>query len=232
MGKYFDILLNSYSGYIIYLKNEVLYWNWDNYFYGLIAISLIVWLLEIAFPWRKVQAILRKDFWLDLFYLFFNFFLLNLILVIALSNVMEQFINDILHLFGVELISIQLFSISKLPQALALFVFFIISDFIQWNIHRLLHAIPFLWNIHKTHHSVKEMGFAAHFRYSWMEPIVYKSIWYVTTILIKSVNLKEVFILHLITIAISHLNHANLGWDYGKKMPNEYGVNFGISLSI
>jgi sterol desaturase/sphingolipid hydroxylase (fatty acid hydroxylase superfamily) len=161
MEKYIDILLNSYIGYFNYLKNEILYLNWDNYFYGLIAISLAIWLLEIVFPWRKEQAILRKDFWLDLFYLFFNFFLLNLILLIALSNVMEQFINDILHLFGFELMSIQLFSISKLPQPLALFSFFLISDFIQWNIHRLLHTIPFLWKIHKTHHSIKEMGFAA-----------------------------------------------------------------------
>jgi sterol desaturase/sphingolipid hydroxylase (fatty acid hydroxylase superfamily) len=79
---------------------------------------------------------------------------------------MEQFINDTLHIFGFELMSIQLFSISELPQALALFSFFLISDFIQWNVHRLLHTIPFLWKIHKTHHSVKEMGFAAHFRYT------------------------------------------------------------------
>jgi sterol desaturase/sphingolipid hydroxylase (fatty acid hydroxylase superfamily) len=72
---------------------------------------------------------------------------------------MEQFINDTLHIFGFELMSIQLFSIS-LPQA-PLFSFFLISDFIQWNVHRLLHTIPFLWKIHKTHHSVKEMGFGA-----------------------------------------------------------------------
>ena len=249
MEKYIDILLNSYIGYFNYLKNEILYLNWDNYFYGLIAISLAIWLLEIVFPWRKEQAILRKDFWLDLFYLFFNFFLLNLILLIALSNVMEQFINDILHLFGFELMSIQLFSISKLPQPLALFSFFLISDFIQWKIHRLLHTIPFLWKIHKTHHSVKEMGFAAHFRYNWMEPLVYKSVLYIPIILIGGVNLQDVFIVHFISIAIGHLNHANLGWDYGflkyifnnpkmhiwhhsKKMPNKYGVNFGISLSV
>jgi sterol desaturase/sphingolipid hydroxylase (fatty acid hydroxylase superfamily) len=249
MEKYIDILLNSYSGYFNYLKNEILYWNWDNYFYGLIAISLIVWLLEIMFPWRKEQAILRKDFWLDLFYLFFNFFLLNLVLLIALSNVMEQFINDILQLFGLELISIQLFSISELSKPLALFLFFIISDFIQWNIHRLLHTIPFLWKIHKTHHSVKEMGFAAHFRYNWMEPLVYKSILYIPIILIGGVNLADVFIVHFISIAIGHLNHANIGWDYGflkyifnnpkmhiwhhsKKISNKYGVNFGISLSV
>lgn len=249
MKKYFDILLNSYNGYFNYLTTEILFWKWDNYFYGLIAISVIVWLLEIIFPWRKQQAIFRKDFWLDLFYLFFNFFLLNLIILIALSNIAEQFINDALHVFGLELASIQLFSISSLSQPLALLIFFIITDFLQWNVHRLLHTVPFLWKIHKTHHSVKEMGFAAHFRYNWMEPIIYKSFLYIPIILIGGVKIADVFIVHFISIAIGHLNHANLGWDYGflkyifnnpkmhiwhhsKKMPNKYGVNFGISLSI
>jgi hypothetical protein len=36
MEKYIEILLNSYSGYFNYLKNEILYLNWDNYFYGLL----------------------------------------------------------------------------------------------------------------------------------------------------------------------------------------------------
>ena len=246
---YIDLLLNSYSGYFNYLKNEILYWKWDNYFYGLIAISLMVWLLEMLFPWRKQQAIFRKDFWLDLFYLFFNFFLLNLILLIALSSVTEQLLNDFVGIFGFELASIQLFSISELPKPVALLLFFLISDFLQWNVHRLLHTIPFLWKIHKTHHSVKEMAFAAHFRYNWMEPIVYKSLLYLPIILIGGVDLADVFIVHFISIAIGHLNHANIGWDYGylkyilnnpkmhiwhhsKKMPNKYGVNFGISLSL
>jgi hypothetical protein len=107
MDNYFETVRNSYSGYFNYLISEILYWKWDNYFNGLIAISLCIWLLEIVFPWRKQQAVFRKDFWLDLFYLFFNFFLLNLILLIALSNVVEQFLNDILNLFGLELMSIQ-----------------------------------------------------------------------------------------------------------------------------
>jgi sterol desaturase/sphingolipid hydroxylase (fatty acid hydroxylase superfamily) len=249
MEKYIGIFLESYSGYFNYLKSEILYWKWDNYFYGLLSISLIVWLLEIAFPWRKDQRIFRKDFWLDLFYLFFNFFLLNLILLIALSNITATLINDFLLLFGLELQPIQLFSIEKLSRPTALFLFFIISDFIQWNVHRMLHTFPFLWKIHKTHHSVKEMGFAAHFRYNWMEPIVYKSILYIPIILIGGFNLQDVFIVHFITIAIGHLNHANIGWDYGifkyvfnnpkmhiwhhsKVIPNRNGVNFGISLSL
>ena len=249
MQKYFKIISDSYGGYFNYLKDEILYWNWDNYFYGLIIISLVVWLLELIFPWRKNQKIFRKDFWLDLFYLIFNFFILNLIVLIALSNVTAQIFNDFLSIFGLQLASIQLFSLSDFSKPLALLIFFVVADFIQWNTHRLLHSIPFLWKIHKTHHSVKEMGFAAHFRYNWMEPIVYKSILYLPLMLIGGFSLEDVFIVHFFSIAIGHLNHANIGWDYGflkyifnnpkmhiwhhsKKMPSKYGANFGISLSL
>ena len=73
MEKYIDLIKNSYSGYWNYLKYELIDLNhWDNFFYGLILISVLVWILEIAFPWRKEQALFRKDFWLDTFYMFFN----------------------------------------------------------------------------------------------------------------------------------------------------------------
>ena len=77
--------------YLIGFKDAVLGtidWTWKsilfevpwytNYFWGLIAISLLVWVLEIVFPWRKTQSIFRKDFWLDGFYMFFNFFLFSI----------------------------------------------------------------------------------------------------------------------------------------------------------
>lgn len=249
MNDYKEIIANSYTGYFDYLIKEIMQPNWSNYFYGLLIISLVVFALELLFPWRKNQLILRKDFWLDLFYMFFNFFFLNLIILIALSNVAEKVFNDFLGIFNLQLASIQLFSIEKLPLGMALFLFFIIAVFVQWNIHRLLHSIPFLWKIHKTHHSVKEMGFAAHFRYNWMEPIIYKSLLYIPIALIGGFSLEQVFIVHFISIAIGHLNHANLGWDYGylkyilnnpkmhiwhhsKEIPNKNGVNFGISLSV
>ena len=47
----------------------------ENYFWGLVAISIVVWSLEILFPWRKSQSVIRRDFWLDGFYMFFNFFI-------------------------------------------------------------------------------------------------------------------------------------------------------------
>ncbi|MFK7782819.1 sterol desaturase family protein [Psychroserpens sp.] len=252
MEKYLDIIKNSYSGYWNYLKQELLFQNnWNNYFYGLIAISLLVWILEIAFPWRKNQALFRKDFWLDTFYMFFNFFLLNLIVLIALSNTAAEFLNDILGFIGLSLSNLQLFNADDLPKWLGLLIFFIVSDFVQWNTHRLLHRLPWLWNFHKVHHSVKQMGFAAHLRYHWVEPVVYKSLLYVPLALIANYNAQDVAIVYFFAIAIGHLNHANLGWDYGflkyvfnnpkmhiwhhaKELPNHvrFGVNYGLTLSI
>jgi sterol desaturase/sphingolipid hydroxylase (fatty acid hydroxylase superfamily) len=217
----------------------------------LIAISLLVWLLEIAFPWRKNQSIFRKDFWLDAFYMFFNFFLLNLIVLIALSNTAATFFNDVLGKIGLSVSSFQLFDVDDLPKGLGLMIFFIVSDFVQWNTHRLLHHVPLFWNFHKVHHSVKQMGFAAHLRYHWMEPVIYKSLLYIPLAIIGNYNAKDVAIVYFFTLAIGHLNHANLGWDYGilkyvfnnpkmhiwhhaKDLPEnaKYGVNFGLTLSI
>ena len=252
MEKYLDLIGKSYSDYWNYLKQELIAINhWDNYFYGLIILSLLVWILEILFPWRKDQPIFRKDFWLDTFYMFFNFFLLNLIVLIALSNTAAEVFNDILGLVGLSISKLQLFDVDDLPRWLGLFIFFIISDFVQWNTHRLLHASPFLWNFHKVHHSVKQMGFAAHLRYHWMEPVVYKSLLYIPIAIIGGFDAQDVAFVHFFAIAIGHLNHANLGWNYGwfkylinnpkmhiwhhaKELPDnvKYGVNFGLTLSL
>lgn len=249
MNSYKEIVFNSYTSYFNYLKNEVTSLHIENYFYGLIVISFGVFILEIVFPWRKNQPLFRKDFWLDMFYMFFNFFLLNLIVLIALSNVTEQVFKDFLSNFNVQLTSIQLVDLSQFPKAVSLLVFFLVSDFIQWITHRMLHRVSFLWNFHKVHHSVKQMGFAAHLRYHWMEPVIYKSMLYIPLAIIGGFNIEDVFIVHFFAITIGHLNHANLGWDYGylkyifnnpkmhiwhhaKEMPTQYGINFALTLSV
>ena len=248
MNKYLDLFLSSYSNYWNYLVNEITNPHWQNYFYWVLALSVGVWLLEVVLPWRKQQAIFRKDFWKDLFFLYFNFFLFSLIIHAGLSNVAVELFEDALSTIGVNnLVAIEVASWPAWSQLLSLFI---LSDFIQWNIHRLLHHTPWLWQFHKHHHSVKEMGFAAHFRYHWMENIIYKSIKYIPLSMI-GFGIDDFFIVHLITILIGHINHANLGWDYGplkyllnnpkmhiwhhaKDMPDHLpkGINFGISLSL
>lgn len=244
---YWQIIQGSYTGYWNYLKAEILYPGWHNYFWWLVGLSLFVWLLEIILPWRKNQSIIRKDFWLDGFYMFFNFFLFSLIAYNAISNVAVQAFNDFLALFGIKnLVAIEINTWPKWAQLLTMFV---IADFIQWNVHRLLHRVPWLWEFHKVHHSVKEMGFAAHLRFHWMETIVYKSAQYIPLAMI-GFGLSDFFLVHIFATAIGHFNHSNLKitygpfqyllntptmhiWHHAKQLPEgKYGVNYGLSLSI
>ena len=113
MNKYIDIIQNSFSGYYNYLVREILNQHWGNYFYWLIAISLVFWSLEIITPWRRNQSKIRKDFWLDVFYMFFNFFLFSLIIYNAVSNVAVEFFNDGLKTIGID--NLSFFRIESFP---------------------------------------------------------------------------------------------------------------------
>lgn len=247
MEKYLDAFINAFTGTIDWTWKSILFevpW-YNNYFWGLIVISLFVWLIEIAFPWRKEQSIFRKDFWLDGFYMFFNFF----VFVIAISGfytIIELGFGEI----GVTMKSLAIIDMSSWPLWLQLVVFFIVSDFVQWFTHIMLHKFPVLWQYHKVHHSVKEMGFAAHLRYHWMENILYKPLKVFAVMILGGFEPEQAFIVHFLAIAIGHFNHANIKITWGPLkyifnnpvmhlyhhsyiLPEgKYGVNFGISLSL
>jgi sterol desaturase/sphingolipid hydroxylase (fatty acid hydroxylase superfamily) len=251
MIEVWNLFKYSFLGYGHYLVEEIVNPSWDNYFYALFFISLLVWGLEVFFPWRKNQKIIRKDFWLDTFYMFFNFFIFNMIAYIALSSAAENLFLYVLSFFSVELTSLQIFDVNSFPFVIRLLLFFVITDFVQWRIHRLLHSNKWLWNFHKVHHSVKEMGFAAHLRYHWMETVVYRTLLYIPLAFIGGYQVDDVIFVHLFALTIGHLNHANVRlsygplkyvfnnpemhiWHHSKQLPvgNKHGVNFGISLSL
>lgn len=248
MTDYWQLFSSSAAGYAQYLWDAVLQPHWNNYFYWLLAISVLVYALELLFPWRKNQKAIREDFWLDAFYMFFNFFLFGLVGYAALSTVVSQAFNDLLaNVFGIKnLVAIQ---VGSLPYWVQLLILFLVRDFVQWNIHRLLHWSPWLWQFHKVHHSVREMGFAAHLRYHFVETFVYRTIEYLPLAMI-GFGIQDFILVHLFTIVIGHLNHANFNlplgplkyvlnspqmhiWHHARDLPSGgTGINFGITLSV
>lgn len=249
MENYITAFSEAFTGTLSWTWDSILFnvpW-YTNYFWGLIVISLLVWGLEILFPWRKNQSIIRKDFWLDGFYMFFNFFIFAII-ISGFYNVLGVFFSEV----GITHRSLVIIDILHWEPWQQLLTFFIILDFVQWLTHVLLHKFEFLWRFHKVHHSVKEMGFAAHLRYHWMENILYKPLKTLGVMLIGGFEPEQAFLVHFIAITIGHLNHANIkntwGWPLNyifnnsvmhlyhhiKALPEgkPQGINFGISLSI
>ncbi|MGB5810261.1 MAG: sterol desaturase family protein [Polyangiales bacterium] len=243
---YATLFTRSFGDYARYLWNDITHPSLHSYFYGLIVLSLIVYALELLFPWRKDQPRIRKDFWLDGFYMFFNLFLFWLIGYNALSNVVVDWLAGARHAIGLG--DVPWIDVSLLPLAAQLVLMFILRDFIQYWTHRLLHRVPRLWAFHKVHHSVEQMGFAAHLRYHWMETVVYRTVQYVPLAMI-GFGIQEFFLIDMIALSIGHLNHANFRvpigplryvvnsaqmhiWHHAKHMPAKYGANYGLSLSV
>jgi len=248
---YLDLIVQSYKDFANYTWNEITFqvspW-YVNYFYWLIVLSLFVWALEVFFPWRKNQSVFRKDFWLDTFYMFFNFYLFKLIIFIAFSSVTEKLFLDVL---GGEVKDFAIINMGQYALWIQLLVFFVFTDFIQWFTHVQLHKYEFLWRFHKVHHSVEEMGFAAHLRYHWMENVFYTPMKYIAVMIIGGFTPESAYLVFYLSIAIGHLNHANVKltygplkyifnnpvmhlWHHSYHLPEDRkrGVNFGISLSI
>lgn len=247
MNTYLDAFINTVTGMANYQWRQVIFdvpWN-ENWFWGLTFISIIVWLLELAFPWRKSQKAFRKDFWLDWIYMYFNFFIFQIGLYGIYTLIESGFAN-----FGITSSSFALFEKDSLPTWLFILLFFILNDFVQWFTHVLLHKYEFLWRFHKVHHSVKEMGFAAHLRYHWMENILYKPLKTLAVMILVGAEPEQAFFIHFFTVIIGHLNHSNIKITYGvfKYILNNpvmhlyhhayvlpegrNGMNYGISLSL
>jgi sterol desaturase/sphingolipid hydroxylase (fatty acid hydroxylase superfamily) len=254
----FDIIVNGFSGMANWVWNLITFQEiwYKNYFYGLILISAGVWGLETIFPWRKNQKSIRRNFWLDGFYMFFNFFVFSILiqgfynLIASISTIGIDYPETSWD-FVPGKITISFIDINTWPIWLGLLFFFILNDFVQWLTHVLLHRFEFLWQFHKVHHSVKEMGFAAHLRYHWMENLFYKPLKTLFVMLLIGAEPADAFIVHFIALTIGHLNHANVRitwgpfkylfnnsvmhlWHHVKSLPAErkHGVNFGISLSL
>ncbi|ASV31725.1 sterol desaturase [Maribacter cobaltidurans] len=246
--EYLNAFINAVNGTFNWTWKSIIFdvpW-YTNYFWGLILISLVVWGLEVLFPWRKDQKVFRKDFWLDAFYMFFNFFLFAIV-ISGVYRMLQLLFGDM----GITAKSLAIIDFTFWPSWSQLLIFFLILDFVQWFTHILLHRYEILWNFHKVHHSVKEMGFAAHLRYHWMENILYKPLKTFGVMILGGFEPEQAYIVHFLAIAIGHFNHSNIKITWGPlryvlnnpvmhlyhhayDLPKgkRYGVNFGISLSL
>ena len=243
-----DIMINTAMGTSQWIWRNITFevpWS-QNYFWGLTFISFAVWGVELVFPWRKEQKALRHDFWLDAFYMYFNFFIFSIIISGIYAALNTYFVN-----VGITIQSFSVINLTQWHPVVQLLIFFVVLDFLQWITHRALHRVPLFWRFHQVHHAIKEMGFSGHLRYHWMENILYKPLKTLGVMVLGGFEPEQAFIVHFFTIIIGHINHSNIKLDYGPlryvlnnpimhlyhhayELPkaHKYGMNFGLTLSL
>ena len=251
----FEILTQAFS------KNFFAYWdyivkyaqtpNWSNHFYWIIFWFIFCFSLETILPKQQdYPTVKRKNFWLDLFYIFFNDFLVAALGFYAATVVVEMIFKYVLFSVGVDP-GFQLMNILEYPLVLQIVVVFLIQDFLEFFAHFLLHRFDFLWQIHKIHHAQEQLGAASTRHFHWLEYIVFKPLVYLPFNLI-GFNVQQYFFL-VLTLGIfsSFFTHSNIKlnlgflnyilnnpethyWHHAKNYPekNRYGVNFASVLNI
>ena len=177
----------------------------------LVLVSAVVAVLERLAPARPTQRTLRRSLPWDLVYLVFNGHFPGVLLALAFAHTAGPILDQ---MGASELLNRSW--VSGWPLALQAAVAILILDFIQWNVHRLLHAVPAFWRFHQVHHSVVngEMDWIVSFRFHWMEAVIYKVVQYVPLALLGFSG--DALMIHAVLgTLVGHLNHANLDWGHG-----------------
>ena len=216
---------------------QLQYWHW------LIAISLFFVVAERARPARREQPWLRPQLGNDLFYLALHGHLYFLLFGGVVGWVAGGARSGLAFA-------------SLLPErgwlderhfALQFGVYLLVSDFLQWNVHRLLHRVPWLWQFHKVHHSIRDMDWAGNFRFHWVEVVVYRSLLYLPLLWLGG-SPEPLFVVAVFATFWGHFNHSNLDfglgalgrvfntprmhlWHHDRSDEGGVAKNFGIVLS-
>lgn len=217
----------------------MIYWKW------LLGVSLFFVVVERLLPAREKQPALRPQLLNDVFYLAFNGHFYAVLVggatgAVALS--VREWLAPLLP-FATESSAL-----ARLPWAAQFVIYLLLSDFLQWCVHNLLHRVPFLWQFHKVHHSVRQMDWAASFRFHWMELVVYRSLLYVPLALLGGSG-TALFAVAVFATFWGHFNHANLNvgigplgyvfnsprmhmWHHDASSEGGVAKNYGIVLSV
>ncbi len=216
------------------------------YYFWLLLVSAVMFTLERLFPWRREQEILRPGFVQDLFWMVFNIQYVSWMLAVLAVHVITWFDAAVFSLGIPALESLQM--IANWPAWAQFAVVFVVKDFLEWNVHHLLHRVPLLWRLHQLHHSTEELDWVAAFRGHWGEIIIYKVVIYLPLVVL-GVDGSVIFAIIAVSLVIQELSHANLRWDLGPlryiisspryhawhhdvALHGKAGQNYGVNLVI
>jgi sterol desaturase/sphingolipid hydroxylase (fatty acid hydroxylase superfamily) len=202
--------------------------------------------LERLFPWRKEQKFFRKQIGQDIFWLIFNGHIAGVLLAYLTFWIVHQ-MNFLLFSWNFPAPD-QLNLLKAAPEWVQFTAYFVLSDFVEWIIHNLLHRVPGMWEFHKLHHSILELDWIGNFRFHWMEIIIYRAMKYFPLVVL-GVEGNIVLLIAIVATLIGHLNHSNLKMDYGifryilnsprfhiwhhdNILQGQHGQNFAIVFSL
>ena len=164
--------------------------------------------LERAFPHRREQRLFRVEWREDLFYFLISSMLVQVIsfLTFAPSNVILSQTGGFADFRAI---------VGGQPLILQVIEIMILTDLIQYWLHRAFHRVPFLWSFHAVHHSTKAMDWLAGSRMHFAEIAIVRGLTAVPMLTLGFLPTALQIYVGIVYVYAS-LIHANVKGDFGR----------------
>jgi sterol desaturase/sphingolipid hydroxylase (fatty acid hydroxylase superfamily) len=183
-----------------------IYFGLDFFILNVVFGGILFIPLERLFPKRADQHIFRNEWREDLFYYFLSSMFVQIFAFTTFAP--SNFILDTIKIDGLRQ------WIAALPLLVQILAIMVLTDFVQYWLHRAFHRVPFLWGFHAVHHSAQQMDWIAGARMHFFEIIILRAAT-ATPAFTLGFSQEALQIYLLIVYVFSTFVHANLNWKLG-----------------
>jgi sterol desaturase/sphingolipid hydroxylase (fatty acid hydroxylase superfamily) len=176
----------------------------DWFVLNMIFTGLLFIPLERLFPRHAGQALFRAEWREDLFYYLVSSLLVQIITFLTFS----PWRAIVAHTQWAGLRA----WVAGQPVWLQLIEVMLLTDLVQYWLHRAFHRIPLLWKFHAVHHSAQTMDWMASARMHFLEVLLLRGC---TAIPMYSLGYSPTVLnIYLLLVYLqSSFVHANVGWN-------------------
>lgn len=182
------------------------YFGLDFFILRLLLTGLVFIPFESWFPRHVKQGIFRYEWREDLFYYFLSSMLVQMMTWLSLYPAHT--------LFAITSWSTFRSWVADLPFVVQLFAIMVLTDFVQYWVHRMFHRIPFLWRFHAVHHSAQCMDWMAGARMHFFEILILRGTT-VIPMIVLGFDQGAVNAYLLIVYLYATFVHSNIGIRFG-----------------
>lgn len=183
-----------------------IYFGLDFFILNVVFGGILFVPLERLFPKRAEQHIFRNEWREDLFYYFLSSMFVQIFAFTTFAP--SNFILDNMKIDAMRR------WVAALPLLLQILAIMVLTDFVQYWLHRAFHRVPFLWGFHAVHHSARQMDWIAGARMHFFEIIILRAAT-ATPAFTLGFSQEALQIYLLIVYVLSTFVHANLNWKLG-----------------
>ncbi len=181
------------------------YFGLDFFVLNLLFTGFLFVPIERLAPRLKAQTLFRQEWREDLFYFLVSSLFVQMLAFLTLAP--EKIIVATMHFAQFRE------AVADQNIALQIVEIMILTDLVQYWVHRMFHQVPLLWGFHAVHHSARSMDWLAGARMHLFEIIALRAM---TAIPMFSLgySLQAIQAYLLVVYVYSSFIHANLGWNF------------------